>query len=264
MSSHLSDEQKRVILNLHAQGDLNIKIAQELGVSETTIGKYLKKSGLKTNFPHDPIQCRDGRYLCDECSQWLSVEQFELGCSSKPRRACCKKCRSKQAHVRHEQTYQSYIAGVRNKAKYRAKKKSIPFNVSTEYLIRLWDLQKGCCFLTDQKMLLQNSDRRLSGSIDRIIPFLGYIPGNLIWLVNRVNMMKSDVTLEEMSLWMPFWFERIRNKIETDSDSWSLRLYLPKTNRIETLKAGIPRRTINVRRTAIFIRPSTRARRRIR
>jgi hypothetical protein len=39
-----------------------------------------------------------------------------------------------------------------------------------------------------------------AASIDRIVPSLGYIPGNVMVVSWRANKLKSDITLEEMAL----------------------------------------------------------------
>ena len=46
-------------------------------------------------------------------------------------------------------------------------------------------------------------------SIDRIIPQLGYTPGNVVLCTNRANMVKSDLTLAEIKQWLPSWYTRI-------------------------------------------------------
>jgi len=35
------------------------------------------------------------------------------------------------------------------------------------------------------------------------------VKGNVVLCVARVNTIKSDVSLNEMKLWMPGWYERI-------------------------------------------------------
>jgi len=44
-----------------------------------------------------------------------------------------------------------------------------------------------------------------SASLDRIIPELGYIKGNIIWVSFKANMIKNNLTLNEMKLLLKNW-----------------------------------------------------------
>jgi hypothetical protein len=35
-------------------------------------------------------------------------------------------------------------------------------------------------------------------TLDRIVPAMGYVPGNVMWLSHRANAMKQDATIEEL------------------------------------------------------------------
>ena len=37
-----------------------------------------------------------------------------------------------------------------------------------------------------------------SCEVDRIVPELGYVEGNVVWLSHRANRIKDDATLEEL------------------------------------------------------------------
>jgi IS30 family transposase len=45
--------------------------------------------------------------------------------------------------------------------------------------------------------------------IDKITPAHGYVKSNVVLCVARVNTIKSDVSLGEMKLWMPGWYQRV-------------------------------------------------------
>lgn len=46
-------------------------------------------------------------------------------------------------------------------------------------------------------------------SIDKIIPEKGYVEGNVVLCTNRVNTIKSDLSLEEMKEWIPSWYQKV-------------------------------------------------------
>lgn len=55
-----------------------------------------------------------------------------------------------------------------------------------------------------------DSGRRTCPSIDRITPSDGYVIGNVTWVSNQANAMKSDASPEELLLFA----EWIRNKYD--------------------------------------------------
>ncbi|MFF4026978.1 hypothetical protein ACFYY5_29420 [Nocardia elegans] len=48
-----------------------------------------------------------------------------------------------------------------------------------------------------------------SCSVDKIIPELGYVEGNVVLLTKRINSVKYDLTLDEMKRWMPGWHRKL-------------------------------------------------------
>jgi hypothetical protein len=44
----------------------------------------------------------------------------------------------------------------------------------------------------------EGDDRNNSPSLDRIVPELGYVEGNVVWISNRANILKRDATWEEL------------------------------------------------------------------
>jgi CRISPR/Cas system Type II protein with McrA/HNH and RuvC-like nuclease domain len=71
--------------------------------------------------------------------------------------------------------------------------------------------QNGVCFYTDKEMVCKVGEgkNRDSLSIDKIIPEKGYVKGNVVFCLNRINMAKNDLSLEEIQKWMPEWYSRI-------------------------------------------------------
>lgn len=87
-------------------------------------------------------------------------------------------------------------------AKNRAKSKNVPFDITPEYLVKLWEDNEGCCALTGQQFDL--SSWGLKGqvnpqapSVDRIKPKLGYVKGNVRLITYHMNIALSDFGIEE-------------------------------------------------------------------
>lgn len=80
--------------------------------------------------------------------------------------------------------------------KHKAKKLGLPFNLTLE------DIQNpGICPVTGITMERGPvKEFKTSPSVDRIIPSLGYIKGNVQIISNKANTMKSDATPEELRM----------------------------------------------------------------
>lgn len=81
--------------------------------------------------------------------------------------------------------------------KHRCKKFNLPFDVDADYMDKL-EVPEFCPVLG---IKLNPKDGKgphsYSPSIDRIIPELGYIKGNLRIISNRANILKNNMTAEE-------------------------------------------------------------------
>ena len=87
------------------------------------------------------------------------------------------------------------------KAKRRAKEKKVPFDLSAEYLEEIFPKDNLCPVFGLSFEWGGGSDeasRDNSPSLDRIVPELGYVEGNVVWISNRANILKRDATWEEL------------------------------------------------------------------
>lgn len=84
------------------------------------------------------------------------------------------------------------------RVKSRAKKLGIPFNI-TEVDIKIPDV----CPVLGVRLERQKGKGKpcnYTPSLDRIVPALGYVKGNVRVISNRANLLKSNATLEELTL----------------------------------------------------------------
>lgn len=93
--------------------------------------------------------------------------------------------------------------------------KEIPYG----YFPFLYNKQQGKCFYSGAPLRFNlRTELKDTLSIDRVIFNGGYQQGNIVMAANKINMMKSDMTLEEMEKWSPKLFEKanyfIQNKTE--------------------------------------------------
>lgn len=115
-----------------------------------------------------------------------------------PSRKYCKSCSAsnKDWYVWSPDTPKR-LTRLMRMAAHRAKRSNLPFDLDSEHLLKLWDASKGCCVLTGRKFDLAawgekgrvNPD---APSIDRIIPKLGYVKGNVRLITYHMNISLSD------------------------------------------------------------------------
>jgi hypothetical protein len=100
-------------------------------------------------------------------------------------------------HSERMQTKKGHEYTRYNSRKHYAKKKRIIFDVSLDYVVSL--ITDKCPILgIDLSWCEQNGQvAENSPSLDRIIPSLGYIEGNIVWISTRANRIKNNGTQEE-------------------------------------------------------------------
>lgn len=82
----------------------------------------------------------------------------------------------------------------------RAKQKNLPFDLTAKYLENLWT---GKCAVFGTVLRLPYSTNRQvpdKATVDKVIPERGYVMGNVCWVSNKANIIKSYGTIEEHKL----------------------------------------------------------------
>ena len=135
---------------------------------------------------------------CSMCLEIKETSEFGKTQHGNPR-SWCKPCYSIE-------TYKSQMKKPLNKrlhrAKHRAKEKSLPFNLTNEYVEEMWT---GYCPVFGTK-LNKFAKRSEEGGyqLDRIHPKLGYVIGNIAWLSDRANRLKDNMTVYEAEMIFKF------------------------------------------------------------
>lgn len=93
-------------------------------------------------------------------------------------------------------------------AKQRAKKKGIPFDLDKEYLRNIVPEKCPVLGITLKRGVGKFSD--CSPSLDRLIPELGYVKGNVRVISDKANRLKRDATLEELKALVKYLEEETR------------------------------------------------------
>lgn len=85
-------------------------------------------------------------------------------------------------------------------AKYRAKKNNIPFDLDFDYLLSIAGDECPVFktpFVWESSGLGLGKTHEGTPQLDRVIPELGYIKGNVAFLSGRANRMKNDGTMQD-------------------------------------------------------------------
>ena len=114
----------------------------------------------------------------------------------------CKECRIKARSQRANSSVEGFLQ-IRLKAlKQRHKNKKFQGEtVSLEYLVNLYDQQKGMCALSGIPMHVTLDHTDLAVSPDRIDASKGYIEGNVRLVCARANNMRSTLDDHDFVWW---------------------------------------------------------------
>lgn len=102
-----------------------------------------------------------------------------------------------------EQFLRRKIGSSISQVKIRSKIKNIQFNLDMEYMIGIFPADYICPALGIK--MFWGGDSMSSPSIDRILPDLGYVKGNVAWISGRANTKKLTRTpeiLRKMADWV--------------------------------------------------------------
>jgi hypothetical protein len=152
--------------------------------------------------------------ICSFCKKKLSKEKFRIISRNNwhglyPQ---CKICESSLMKVKYEQ---NPIPQMLSNAKIRAKQKGVDFNLTTQYLKKIFPKDNKCPitglnfefgYINKEKINKNNSP-----SLDRIIPSKGYVIGNVMIISDLMNRMKQDSTYEDIEKLYNFYKKIIKN-----------------------------------------------------
>lgn len=129
------------------------------------------------------------------------------------RTTSCKSCASKRTAKKYPPPINrkgcvglsgTHFLAIKNGALHR----QLEFNVTPEYLWKLYESQQGLCALTGVPIILNTSLKNqnvnwdvITASLDRIDSNLGYVIGNLWWVHKEMNRLKNNYPLEELLYW---------------------------------------------------------------
>lgn len=171
----------------------------------------------------DPMKFRSpNQHRCDECrrkNRARASREYRARQAALPERACarckevlpaskftggnalCRGCFNAYQNERNASDPYIKLTTLRSTARgnARSRKAPVPFDLTKEHLHHLWDEQKGCCYYTGVPLTFASDRSPTAVSIDRKVPHLGYVEGNVVLASWAFNRMKQDFTLDELA-----------------------------------------------------------------
>lgn len=164
--------------------------------------------------------------ICPKCGRDLSLSEYNKGNGKYGKRSICRSCEhdiqttpaknlrrrtlelsrrenpeyvlhrnQKDAERRHNNENSIKLA-LLHSARIRSRRDNLPFNLTVEDI----ELPEYCPLLEIKLVSNKRVAKGNSFSLDKIIPSLGYVKGNVWTISNKANRIKSDASLEELEL----------------------------------------------------------------
>jgi hypothetical protein len=184
-------------------------------VCQTAADKSTMRKSARGRTLHHCRSCC-GLYRCIHCNEVKSSATFKTHSGNRQfffedgeeiKIAVCYACDYKTNRERYARYDRSVWAATTIRAvvmtnfqRWRSKTRDmgLRFDLTREYLIRLWESQHGTCHYTGLPIDLENDRGGWSGpSLDRIEPGKGYTVGNVAWTTKLVNTTKGQRSAAE-------------------------------------------------------------------
>jgi hypothetical protein len=161
----------------------------------------------------------NGMKWCYKCKTDKNVECFHKdGTVAGGLSKLCKDCYQSSTRVSNRKkklksNVEFFLSRKITQLKHRCKKNNIPFDLTTEHLMELFNAQEGRCYYSRRPLRLDCTqvDKMDALSVDRLSPLLGYVKTNIVLCTLGMNAMKNFRTEEEFRV---FLAERVQGFLE--------------------------------------------------
>ena len=96
--------------------------------------------------------------------------------------------------------------------KYRANEKNLPYDLDADYLKSIWPEDNKCPALGLEFSKPGEGLKENSSSLDRLVPELGYVKGNVAVVSMLANMIMSNATPDQVIAVGYFFRNKLENK----------------------------------------------------
>ena len=147
---------------------------------------------------------------------------------------------------RYRATKRGHLTRFLNSAKQRAPKQNVPFDLTLDYL-ELITTDECPVFKTPFVWGQGNGKHPYRPSLDKVVPELGYVQGNVVFISLKANTIKQDVTEKELYAVADWLHDKRKEVLENvkpkpvtplpDEDNWEGEMH-PQHRTISTAGAG--------------------------
>lgn len=221
MPSKVCPDIKEKILKLHKEGYLTNEIAKITNLNCETVRRYLKRNDLVSNYwKRRKLKVNNGLGRCSVCGKWKDLNKFALRYRVRKSKKynyqsrICSTCTNERNVEAKNATIRHYLSTLISGRKYFAKQKGISFNLTADDLFYIYNEQSGLCFYSGEKLewkLGHGKNGPCAVSIDRVDVNYCYLPNNVVLCTKRMNTIKLDLTIDEMRIYTPHFYDKIIN-----------------------------------------------------
>ncbi len=148
-----------------------------------TVEFFHRNSSRKDGFQHECKSCRADRARTDPRRKEVRAT-FEY------------KARASRDSTRYRVQPKGYLKNLLSPIRQKCRKRGIAFDITRDWLLRLYEDQAGVCALTGDPLtfIVGQGVVRTNCSVDRQDPTLGYTKGNIQLVCLWANVMKGSRT----------------------------------------------------------------------
>lgn len=194
----------------------DVEVSDKMGkqVSKTWVFNLRRSRGIPANYSQSllPTVTKNGLVVCKACnipkprSSYSLDSHATLGIFYS-----CKECCMKKRAYKESTDIRSYASRRLTDLRRRLKEIGESTDLTVDWVVDEYFHHNGKCFYTDETM----SHARGKGidknalSFDRVRHDGKYVTTNVVLCTRRANVIKSDLTEEEMRKWLPDWHARL-------------------------------------------------------
>lgn len=135
------------------------------------------------------------RKVCKDCEVLKPPEDYYR--NRKGLYALCKPCYVKRNSGYQKKYRDNNRFAIRMRScRSRAREKGLAFDLTTEYLEGIWT--DTCPAFGTQLDINAKKGCEGHAQLDRIMPELGYVKSNVVWLSERANRIKDDANIQDL------------------------------------------------------------------
>ena len=151
----------------------------------------------------------NGKGRCDGCEEYTKryYEAHRDQEIARAQKSNAKKSRQEINDYKKELNRRHPLNIILQQARRRAKKKNIPFDISVSDL----EVPVFCPVLDIELSVNDSHAKDNSISIDRIIPELGYVKGNVAIISHKANTIKNNASVEDLEKVLE-WLKKVNNE----------------------------------------------------